>query len=124
MLSPTHVTATFAFTVDPYYCNAWGHLHGGAQSFMFDSCTSLAIYGLAQNPDVKAEQNGWAHAGVSRSLNVSYLRPALQGEELLMTCEVVHMGKKLALLRGTLQRAKDGAIISTCEHHKVAVQRL
>lgn len=32
--------------------------------------------------------------------------------------QVVQAGKRLGLSKGVLKREKDGAIISTCEHHK------
>lgn len=67
------------------------------------------------------KQDFWLNGGVSRTLNVSYLRPAPEGEDLLLECEVVHMGKTLALLRAVLKRESDGAVISTCEHNKAAV---
>ena len=58
---------------------------------------------------------------MSRVLTVTYLRPAPEGEELLLECDVVHMGKKLSMLKGTLKRERDGAIVSTCDHNKAAV---
>lgn len=35
--------------------------------------------------------------------------------------QIVHVGKRLCLLKGVLKREKDGAIISTCEHQKYNV---
>lgn len=35
--------------------------------------------------------------------------------------EIVHAGKALAFLRGSMKRQDDGKLISTCEHDKAAV---
>lgn len=112
--TPKTMVVTFAFKVDRYYCNASGNMHGGAQAAVFDYLTSVAMQGIGK-PDF------WINGGVSRTLTVTYLRPAPEGEDLLLECEIVHMGKKLAFLRGALKREKDGAIISMCDHDKAAV---
>lgn len=82
---------------------------------MFDICTSIAVQSMGK-------KDFWINGGVSRTLNVSYVRPAPEGIDMLMECEVLHMGRTLALLQGRLKRASDGALISTCEHNKAAVQ--
>ncbi|KAI7179950.1 hypothetical protein KC343_g8648 [Hortaea werneckii] len=113
-LGPKSTIVTFRCKADPYYSNFSGNLHGGMQSAIFDMLTSIAMQAIGK-------KDFWVNGGVSRVLNVSYLRPAPEGIELLVECEVVHMGKTLALLQGRMKRADDGAIISTCEHNKVAV---
>lgn len=107
-------TGTFAFKVDGFYCNGSGNLHGGAQSMMYDICSSLVLQSIGK-------RGGWINAGVSRTLTVNYLRPAPEGTEMEMECEVVAAGKTLSMLRAVLRRADNGAVISTCEHNKVAV---
>jgi len=114
-LSENTSLTTFAFKVDRYYCNPSNNLHGGAQSAMYDVCTSIALQS-------RGRRDFWINGGVSRTLNVTYLRPAPEGEDLLLECEIVHTAKKLALLRGVLRRERDGAVISTCDHDKAAVQ--
>lgn len=111
---PTSATGTFTFAVAPFYCNGSGNLHGGAQSMMFDICSSLVLQSIGK-------RDFWLNAGVSRVLTVNYLRPAPEGTELEMECEVIAAGKSLAMLRGILRRADNGAAISTCEHNKAAV---
>ncbi|KAF2160370.1 hypothetical protein M409DRAFT_70525 [Zasmidium cellare ATCC 36951] len=117
--SPTTSTVTFRFTVTRFYCNAGGGLHGAAQSLIYDHLTSLAIQAVGQ-------PGGWLVPGVSRSLNVTYLRPAPEGTICLCECEVMAAGKGLALMRGVIRRELDGKVISTCEHDKafVATQKL
>ncbi|KAK5115009.1 hypothetical protein LTR85_010047 [Meristemomyces frigidus] len=114
VLSPTHSFVTFAFKVERYYCNGSGNLHGGAQATIFDIATSIAMQAIGK-------EDFWINGGVSRALTVTYLRPAPEGEQLLLECDVVHMGKRLAMLKGTLKRESDGAVISTCDHNKAAV---
>lgn len=112
--SPTTATAIFTFTVSPFYCNGSGNLHGGAQSLFFDMCTSLALMSIG-------DVGSWINGGVSRTLNVTYLRPAPEGTEIELEAEVVAAGKSMAMLRGLMRRAADGVPISTCEHGKAAV---
>lgn len=81
---------------------------------MFDIATSLAMQAIGK-------RDFWINGGVTRVLTVTYLRPAPEGEDVLLECDVVHMGKKLALVKGTLKRESDGAVISTCDHNKAAV---
>lgn len=107
-------TATFKFKVDEYYCNGSDNLHGGAQATIFDILTSVALQAIG-TPDF------WVTPGVSRTLNVTYLRPAPLGSEVLCEVEIVHTGRNLSLQTGRLKRASDGAVLSTCEHNKVAV---
>ncbi|KAK3622257.1 hypothetical protein LTR56_022305 [Elasticomyces elasticus] len=114
VLSDKHSVVTFAFKVDRFYCNGSGNLHGGAQSSIFDMCTSIAMQAIGK-------KDFWLNGGVTRVLTVTCLRPAPEGEDLLLECEVVQMGRSLSLLQGTLKREKDGVIVSTCEHHKAAV---
>ncbi|KAH0543447.1 hypothetical protein FGG08_002212 [Glutinoglossum americanum] len=104
-------TATFAYTVTAPFCNRLGALHGGAAALVFDICTSVAIAPIAS--DI------WGVARVSRTLNITYLRPAPMGTECLIDCEVMHAGKRLCMIRGVMKRKDDGAVLSTAEHGKV-----
>lgn len=114
VLSSTTAKATYTFKVSPFYCNGTGTLHGGAQSMIFDICTSLTLMGIGK-------RDFWINGGVTRVLTVNYLRPAPLGTEMELDTEVVAAGKNLALLRAVLKRASDGVAVSTCEHSKVTV---
>jgi acyl-coenzyme A thioesterase PaaI-like protein len=50
---------------------------------------------------------------VSRTLNVTYLRPVPAGEEVLIESTVVHAGKRLCLIKGEMRRRRDGAVLAT-----------
>ncbi|KAK1594340.1 thioesterase superfamily protein [Colletotrichum navitas] len=105
-------SATFAFTVRPEHCNRSGNLHGGAAATLFDSLTTMALALVNDRPGY------WQFLGVSRTLSCSYLRPAPAGEECLVECEIVQVGRLMCHLRGTLRRKRDGSVLATCEHHK------
>jgi acyl-coenzyme A thioesterase 13 len=102
---------TFSFTVQPDHCNRLGNLHGGAAATLFDFSTTMAIL-LVNKPDF------WVYLGVSRTLNVTYLRPIPHGEEVLIENEVVQIGRRLVTLRGVMKRKQDGVIMAICEHGK------
>ncbi|KAI6712749.1 hypothetical protein PZA11_002042 [Diplocarpon coronariae] len=104
----------FLYTVQPSHCNRLGNLHGGCSSTIFDFCTTAALAPIAQ-------PGFWVFAGVSRTLNVTYIRPIPVGERVLVECEVVHAGKRLCSLKGTMRSEKDGKVLATCEHGKVSV---
>lgn len=84
------------------------------KSMMYDLCTTLTMMAIGT-------RDFWLNGGVSRTLNVTYLRPAAEGTLLELETEVVAAGKSLLMLRGVLKRAEDGVPISTCEHNKAAV---
>lgn len=78
----------FEFQVKENHVNGLGNLHGGCCATLFDWCTTTAIVPVSR-PDF------WIFKGVSRTLNVTYLRPVPEGEVVLIESEVVHMGKRL-----------------------------
>ena len=57
--------------------------------------------------------------GVSRHLNLSYLRPVPRDSVSRITCEVVNVGRRLALLRAEIRSAETGALCVVGEHDKV-----
>ncbi|EGX94763.1 thioesterase family protein, putative [Cordyceps militaris CM01] len=107
-----HPGVTFSFTVDECHNNASGNMHGGAIATLFDWATSMPL-ALVCKPGF------WSFMGVSRNLDVSYLRPAPVGTECLVECDIVSVGRNMAMLRGTLRRKSDGVILATCSHDKV-----
>lgn len=106
-----HPRVTFRLTVQPQHCNNLMNMHGGCTATVFDFCTSIPT-------TLVARLGFWLFLGVSRTLNVTYLRPIPCGETVLIDCEVVHLGSRLCALRGTMRRESDGAVMAICEHGK------
>jgi uncharacterized protein (TIGR00369 family) len=106
---------TFSLKVPRSLCNAAGNLHGGVVATIFDMTTTMSIAPIAR-------QGFWETGHVTRTLNCSYLRPAPEGTELLIECEVVHLGKRIGMLKGVMRRKDDGAVCYTCEHQKAVAE--
>ncbi|KAI3323993.1 Thioesterase/thiol ester dehydrase-isomerase [Xylariaceae sp. AK1471] len=115
-VSPPHPQVTFRLTVQPLYANALGSLHGGCASTIFDICTTYPLQMISR-------PGFWRYGGVSRTLNVTYLRPVPVGATIDIECEVVHAGQKLSSLRGVMRTATSdgtkGPVLAICEHGKV-----
>ncbi|KJY00968.1 hypothetical protein TI39_contig307g00065 [Zymoseptoria brevis] len=108
-------SAVFAFKIPPTYTNQPEGsevltTHGGAIAMFFDMTTSLAILGC--------NFPGWESMGASRDLNVSYLKPPVEGDDCLIEAEVIQIGKRLAMTRGIMKREKDGVLLAICQHQK------
>lgn len=58
--------------------------------------------------------------GVSRVLDVKYVRGLRIGEEVMVECEVVHVGRQSAAIRGVIRDSR-GRVCSTCEHDKTNI---
>lgn len=103
--------ATFSFTVARIHSNGSPNMHGGAISTLFDWATSMPL-ALICKPGY------WSYLGVTRTLDVTYLRPVPVGSEVIVEAELIHAGRSLSLIRGVMRR-QDGAVLATCEHNKV-----
>lgn len=69
-----------------------------------------------------ADRDGrWNGSEVSRSLSMTYYRPIPLGEQVNIKCEVVDIGKRLATVRGIMNRASDGTLLATCQHEKACL---
>ena len=127
-LSDTKARLILRFPVGRSYLNPSKALQGGQQAAMFDIATTWLL-------TVLRKPGFWERMGTTRTLTVTCIRPALEGEMLrleakvrfqlysnvttsLIVVKTVNVGKRLALLKGVLIREEDGAIISTCEHDK------
>lgn len=121
-------TVLYLSTVMPHMCNRLGNLHGGCAATLFDLLTSASLAPVAT-------EGKFAFAGVSRTLSCTYLRPVPEGSKMIVRCEVVAVGARLAAMRGEIRRAvrvrgaggdeeaagweETGPVMVTCEHGKV-----
>lgn len=78
----------FELQVSQGFCNHMGNMHGGAVATLADMSTTMATAPIS-NKDF------WEFGGVSRSLNVTYLQPILQGMVLRIECMLRSVGKRL-----------------------------
>lgn len=108
---PKNPKVVFSYTVQKENCNRSGNLHGGCTASIFDFATSMPL-ALVNKPGF------WFQLGVSRTLNVSYLKPIPCGSKILIECEIVGLGKTLGHTRGIMRRESDGVVLTTCEHGK------
>ncbi|KXT15912.1 hypothetical protein AC579_5510 [Pseudocercospora musae] len=111
-ISDTLSKATFRFP--PEFLNPMGTLHAGATTAFFECATTWTLYPIAK-------PGFWKSLGICRTINFTFMRPAIPGEMLLMECETVHVGKRIAMLRAVMKREKDGAALVSCEHNKYNV---
>jgi len=109
---PTRVS--YLFTVRPEHCNKNGVLHGGCATTLIDVLTTSILFGI-RRPDF------WILPGVSRSLNITFLRPVPVGKEARITCELIHAGRRLAMIRAEIQRTDTGEVCVTGEHDKANI---
>ncbi|EED20624.1 thioesterase family protein, putative [Talaromyces stipitatus ATCC 10500] len=107
--------ATFRLFVTPNMCNPMGNLHGGCSATIIDILTSLLALSISK-PGV-FELGG----GVSRNLNVTFLRPVPADTDIRVVVEVTQMGKRFALMRTEIRRAEDNVVCVLSEHQKVNI---
>ncbi|KAF2106475.1 HotDog domain-containing protein [Lophiotrema nucula] len=111
--NPHNSRTVFSLTVPKELCNMSGNLHGGAVALIFDICTSTAISACSSD-------GFWDTGHVSRTLNCTYLRPAMEGQKVFVESEVVHLGRRMGQVVGRIVDEK-GKVCYTCEHGKAAV---
>ncbi|KAJ5925213.1 hypothetical protein N7454_007852 [Penicillium verhagenii] len=103
--------AAFTFTVTPSLSNTLGSLHGGCAATLIDILSTTILLGVSS-------PGKFGFGGVSRNLRLTYLRPVPIETEARIVVEIVHVGKRLALLRAEIQNANTGAVCVVGEHEK------
>jgi acyl-coenzyme A thioesterase 13 len=86
-------------------------LHGGCAATLVDVLSTTILLGVSQ-------PGKFRFGGVSRNLKLTYLRPVPMETEARMVCEIVHVGKRLALLRAEIQKVDSGDVCVVGEHEK------
>ncbi|KLJ08845.1 hypothetical protein EMPG_15712 [Blastomyces silverae] len=85
----------------------------GANKHHLDMCTAISMSPVSK-------EGYWEFlAGVTRSLNISYLKAVPIGTTVYIRTKVIQHGRTMALMAATME-SKDGkTIYATAEHHKV-----
>ncbi|KXT10823.1 hypothetical protein AC579_1940 [Pseudocercospora musae] len=112
--SKTTSRIVYRFPVLKEYLNPTRTFHGGAIASIMDVCTTWCLFLIC-------DYGFWSTMGTTRSLHCVYLKPAMEDDVLLCECRIVHAGKRLCLLSGSMTREKDGGMVATCEHNKYNV---
>jgi len=103
------------FPITKAYTNLNGVMHGGAAGVLFDMFTTIALGPLAR-------PGYWDFlGGVTRTLNISYLRAVPLGTTIKIRAHVVQIGRTMAMIRGSMSSLDDKTTYATVEHHKVNV---
>ncbi|MCJ1383494.1 hypothetical protein MMC17_006608 [Xylographa soralifera] len=58
--------------------------------------------------------------GITRALNLTYLRPLRLPASVRIQAEVVQHGRSVSLAKGSILSPYGKKLYATCEHHKVA----
>lgn len=108
------VVAEFAMKNGPEFSNRMGNMHGGAVAMIYDMCTTMCAAPLAK-------EDFWVFGGVSRTLSITFLRPVRPGMDLLIECEVLQQGQRLATIKGVMKDRASGKTLSVAEHNKASI---
>ncbi len=108
-------TSTTSLYMDSTFSNMNGVVHGGVYGIIFDMLTTIALGPLAY-------PGFWDYlGGVSRSLNISFLRPCPLRSTVVVHAHVYHVGRNMAMIKGWMTSEDGKVVYATCDHHKVAM---
>lgn len=83
--------------VKEQHLRTFGILHGGVFAALLD-----AVMGMAASSTARAGDDV-----VTVQLNVNFLRPVALGETVVATSEIIHAGRRTAVVRGEIRTATD-----------------
>ena len=113
-----HGKVEWELDITPFYTNLNGVMHGGAAGVIFDMGTTSALR------TVQGKGSWDFLGGVTRALNISYLKSIPLNTTVRLTSEVVQHGRTMALIRGTMSSVDGKTVYAVCDHHKVNVPTL
>lgn len=79
----------FHLEILPAFCNPMGNMHGGAVALLADMATTMATAPVSQ-------PGWWEFGGVSRTLQVTYLKPIVKGTVAEVECFLRGAGRRLS----------------------------
>jgi len=81
--------------------NALGTLHGGVIASILDEIIGMTVISLE-----------FTHLKTTVNLNVDYFYPAMEGQTLIATAQMIKEGKKISHLQGELIEKESGKMIA------------
>ncbi|KAF2680595.1 hypothetical protein K458DRAFT_421297 [Lentithecium fluviatile CBS 122367] len=106
-------SVSYELFMSPSFSNLNDVMHGGAAAVIFDMATTTALCPIARPAS-------WEFmGGVTRTLNISYLKAVPIGITVLIRSKVVGVGKQMAMIRGKMTSLNEKVVYCTVEHHKV-----
>ncbi|OAL51198.1 thioesterase family protein-like protein [Pyrenochaeta sp. DS3sAY3a] len=111
-------SVSYELYISPNFSNLNNVMHGGAAGVIFDMSTTTALCPVAR-------PGFWEFmGGVTRSLNISYLKAVPINTKVRLNSKVVSVGKQMAMIRGDMTSLDGKTTYCTVEHHKVNVPAL
>jgi uncharacterized protein (TIGR00369 family) len=93
-------TATLAVTICERHLRTRGIAHGGLVSTLLDTAMGIAVRTGAPE----------GHFAVTAQLNVNFLRPAWEGERLIVTGQVRHRGMQTSVAQGHAKTERGASV--------------
>ncbi|XP_065200245.1 acyl-coenzyme A thioesterase 13-like [Planococcus citri] len=93
--------------IEPEHTNIYGSLHGGFTATLIDICTSIAMSTHPRKGN-----------GVSVDLNISYLKPGLLNERIVITADTIRVGKTMGFSEAVITSKASGDILAKGMHTK------
>uniref|UniRef100_A0A0P4WDA0 Thioesterase domain-containing protein n=1 Tax=Scylla olivacea TaxID=85551 RepID=A0A0P4WDA0_SCYOL len=93
--------------IEKEHTNRGGNLHGGFTATLVDAVSTLALMTTEQGAP-----------GVSVNINVSYMKGAKTGEEILINAETLRVGKTMAFLDVDIINKETGDLVAKGSHTK------
>lgn len=93
--------------IEPQHTNVYGSLHGGFTATLIDICTSIAMSTHPRKGN-----------GVSVDLNISYLKPGLLNERIVIKADTIRVGKTMGFSEAVITNKATGDILAKGMHTK------
>ncbi|KAK6180197.1 hypothetical protein SNE40_012390 [Patella caerulea] len=93
--------------VKEHVLNSFGTMHGGMAATLVDAVSTWAVMTV-----------GESRPGVSVDLSVSYMKPALLNETLIIDATTLKIGKTLAFLSVDIRNKETNKLIAQGKHTK------
>ncbi|KAI4466166.1 thioesterase superfamily member-related [Holotrichia oblita] len=100
------------FTVQEEHTNPMGTLHGGFSATLIDNVSSYGLRGLLGNK-----------VHVSVAMNISYIKGAKIGDEVVVDSQMLKVGKTLAFMLVTLKNKQTGELLVKGSHTKFILDK-